>query len=304
MIAQINKTKPKKIEKSIIDKIILLIGYILLALFVVAIIVPLVYVVIASFMDPNVLNNQGISFHSSDWSLEAYQRVLEDNMIWRGFLNSFFYSVAATIISVFITLLAAYPMSKKELVGRKFFNLLFVITMFFGGGLIPTFILMNQLRLVNTVWAILLPGAFNVWNMILARTYYQSVSKELWEAAQIDGANEIQYFFKILIPLCKPIIAVLALWGFVGMWNSYFDAMIYLNDANLQPLQLVLRSILVQNTPQSGMIADIQSTAEMAKMAELLKYSTIVVSSIPLLIMYPFFQKYFDKGVMVGSIKG
>lgn len=296
--------KVKKIKRSRSDRGILLVGYSLLALFTAAIIVPLAYVVIASFMDPNVLNNQGISFRMNDWSLEAYRRVLEDEMIWRGFANSFFYSVTATAISVFITLLAAYPMSKKELVGRKFFNALFIITMFFGGGLIPTFILMNELRLVNTVWAILLPGAFNVWNMILARTYYQSISKELWEASQIDGANEIQYFFQILIPLCKPIIAVLALWGFVGMWNSYFDAMIYLNDAKLQPLQLVLRSILVQNTPQSGMIADIQSTAEMAKMAELLKYSTIVVSSLPLLVMYPFFQKYFDKGVMVGSIKG
>ncbi len=296
--------KVKKIKRSRSDRGILSVGYSLLALFTAAIIVPLAYVVIASFMDPNVLNNQGISFRMGDWSLEAYRRVLEDEMIWRGFANSFFYSVTATAISVFITLLAAYPMSKRELVGRTFFNALFIITMFFGGGLIPTFILMNELRLVNTVWAILLPGAFNVWNMILARTYYQSISKELWEASQIDGANEIQYFFQILLPLCKPIIAVLALWGFVGMWNSYFDAMIYLNDASLQPLQLVLRSILVQNTPQSGMIADIQSTAEMAKMAELLKYSTIVVSSLPLLVMYPFFQKYFDKGVMVGSIKG
>ena len=288
----------------LLDRGILTAGYFLLALFVVAVTVPLIYVVIASFMDPNVLNNQGISFRLQDWTLDAYRRVIEDEMIWRGFRNSFFYSVTSTLLSVFITLLAAYPMSKKELVGRRFFNTIFIITMFFGGGLIPTFIVMNQLRLVNTVWAIILPGSFNVWNMILARTYYQSISKELWEASQIDGASEIQYFFKILIPLCKPIIAVLVLWGFVGMWNSYFDAMIYLNDANLQPLQLVLRSILIQNTPQSGMIADIQSTAEMAKMAELLKYSTIIVSSLPLLIMYPFFQKYFDKGVMVGSVKG
>ena len=288
----------------ILDRGILTAGYFLLALFVAAVTVPLVYVVIASFMDPNVLNNQGISFRLQDWTLDAYRRVIEDEMIWRGFRNSFFYSVTSALLSVFITLLAAYPMSKKELVGRGFFNTIFIITMFFGGGLIPTFIVMNQLRLVNTVWAIILPGSFNVWNMILARTYYQSISKELWEASQIDGASEIQYFFKILIPLCKPIIAVLVLWGFVGMWNSYFDAMIYLNDANLQPLQLVLRSILIQNTPQSGMISDIQSTAEMAKMAELLKYSTIIVSSLPLLIMYPFFQKYFDKGVMVGSVKG
>ncbi|MCI9541860.1 MAG: carbohydrate ABC transporter permease [Lachnospiraceae bacterium] len=293
-----------KIKLGTLDRIILAIGYFLLGLFVIAIIIPLAYVVTASFMDPNVLNNQGISLRISDWTLEAYKRVMEDSMIWRGFANSFFYSITSTALSVFITLLAAYPMSKKELVGRKFFNTIFIITMFFGGGLIPTFILMNQLRLVNTIWAIIIPGSFNVWNMILARTYYQSISKELWEASQIDGANEIQYFFHILMPLCKPIIAVITLWGFVGMWNSYFDALIYLNDATLQPLQLVLRSILVQNTPQSGMIADIQSTAELAKMAELLKYSTIVVSSLPLLVMYPFFQKYFDKGVMVGSVKG
>ncbi|HIW80570.1 MAG TPA: carbohydrate ABC transporter permease [Candidatus Acetatifactor stercoripullorum] len=294
----------RKLKLGMADKILLTAGYLLLGLFVVAVVVPLAYVVIASFMDPNVLNNQGLSFRIQDWTLEAYRRVMEDEMIWRGFLNSFLYSITSTLLSIFITLLAAYPMSKKELVGRTFFNTIFIITMFFGGGLIPTFILMNQLRLVNTVWAVIVPGSFNVWNMILARTYYQSISKELWEASQIDGANEIQHFFKILMPLCKPIIAVLALWGFVGMWNSYFDAMIYLNDASLQPLQLVLRSILIQNTPQSGMIADIQSTAEMAKMAELLKYSTIIVSSLPLLIMYPFFQKYFDKGVMVGSVKG
>lgn len=294
----------RKLKLGMTDKILLTAGYLLLGLFVVAVVVPLAYVVIASFMDPNVLNNQGLSFRIQDWTLEAYRRVMEDEMIWRGFLNSFLYSITSTLLSIFITLLAAYPMSKKELVGRTFFNTIFIITMFFGGGLIPTFILMNQLRLVNTVWAVIVPGSFNVWNMILARTYYQSISKELWEASQIDGANEIQHFFKILMPLCKPIIAVLALWGFVGMWNSYFDAMIYLNDASLQPLQLVLRSILIQNTPQSGMIADIQSTAELAKMAELLKYSTIIVSSLPLLIMYPFFQKYFDKGVMVGSVKG
>lgn len=293
-----------KIKLGTTDKVILAVGYTLLGLFILAIAIPLVYVVIASFMDPNVLNNQGISFNFKDWTIDAYRRVLENDMIWRGFANSLFYSAAFTLISVFITLLAAYPMSKKEFVGRNFFNVIFVITMFFNGGLIPTFILINQLHMVNTIWAILLPGAVNVWNLILARTYYQSTPKELREASSIDGANEIQHFFKILMPVCKPIIAVLALYSFVGMWNSYFDAMIYLNDANLQPLQLVLRSILVQNTPQPGMIADIQSTAEMAKVAELLKYATIVVSSLPLMIMYPFFQKYFDSGIMAGSVKG
>ena len=282
----------KKRKYSRTDRLILGIGFTILGLFVLSIAIPIIYVVLASFMDPTVLNNQGLSSDIKDWTLDAYRRVLENEMIWRGFLN------------FFVTLLAAFPLSKKEFVGRKFFNLIFLITMFFGGGMIPTFILINQLHMVNTVWAVLIPGAFNVWNMILARTYYQSIPAELREASAIDGANEIQHFFKIMMPVCKPIIAVLALWSFVGMWNSYFDAMIYLNDANLQPLQLVLRSILVQNTPQPGMIADIQSTAEMAKVAEQLKYATIVVSSLPLLVMYPFFQKYFDKGIMVGSVKG
>lgn len=298
------KATGRKRKLGMSDRLILGVGYFALGLFVLAIIIPLVYVVAASFMDPNVLNSQGISFDFKKWTLDAYRRVLENEMIWRGFFNSFFYSTAFTVISVFITLLAAYPMSKKDFVGRGFFNVIFIITMFFGGGLIPTFILINQLHLVNTIWAILIPGAFNVWNMILARTYYQSIPKELREASALDGASELQHFFKIMIPVCKPIIAVLALWSFVGMWNSYFDALVYLNDADLQPLQLVLRSILVQNTPQPGMIADIQSTAEMAKVAELLKYATIVVSSLPLLIMYPFFQKYFDQGIMVGSVKG
>ena len=298
------KATGRKRKLGMSDRLILGVGYFALGLFVLAIIIQLVYVVAASFMDPNVLNSQGISFDFKKWTLDAYRRVLENEMIWRGFFNSFFYSTAFTVISVFITLLAAYPMSKKDFVGRGFFNVIFIITMFFGGGLIPTFILINQLHLVNTIWAILIPGAFNVWNMILARTYYQSIPKELREASALDGASELQHFFKIMIPVCKPIIAVLALWSFVGMWNSYFDALIYLNDADLQPLQLVLRSILVQNTPQPGMIADIQSTAEMAKVAELLKYATIVVSSLPLLIMYPFFQKYFDQGIMVGSVKG
>ena len=298
------KATGRKRKLGMSDRLILGVGYFALGLFVLAIIIPLVYVVAASFMDPNVLNSQGISFDFKKWTLDAYRRVLENEMIWRGFFNSFFYSTAFTVISVFITLLAAYPMSKKDFVGRGFFNVIFIITMFFGGGLIPTFILINQLHLVNTIWAILIPGAFNVWNMILARTYYQSIPKELREASALDGASELQHFFKIMIPVCKPIIAVLALWSFVGMWNSYFDALIYLNDADLQPLQLVLRSILVQNTPQPGMISDIQSTAEMAKVAELLKYATIVVSSLPLLIMYPFFQKYFDQGIMVGSVKG
>ena len=286
------------------DKVVTWGGNLLLILLTVLIVVPVAYILLCSIMDPSVRNSVGVSLNLKNWTLEGYRRVFQDPNIWRGFRNSFFYSIVFTVISVTVTLLTAYPMSRNDFMGKKFFNAIFVFTMFFGGGLMPTYLLMDQLGLVNTVWAILLPGALNVWNMILARTYYQSIPAELREASAIDGANEIQHFFKIMMPVCKPIIAVLALWSFVGMWNSYFDAMIYLNDANLQPLQLVLRSILVQNTPQPGMIADIQSTAEMAKVAEQLKYATIVVSSLPLLVMYPFFQKYFDQGIMVGSVKG
>ena len=296
------KNEKGRLTKS--DKLIMGSGYIILAIFVLLIIIPLVYVLIASLMDPIELSNSGITFDFSKWSLEGYVRVFKDDMILRGFFNSMFYSISFALISVTVTLLAAYPLSKKEFVGRKFFNTLFIITMFIGGGLMPTYLLMDKLKLINTVWSILLPGAINVWNIMLAKTYFKSLPKELREASAIDGASEIKHFFKIILPVCKPIIAVLLLYQFVGQWNSYFDAMIYLDDASLQPLQLVIRSILIQNTPATGMIADIQSTAAMAKIAELLKYSTIVISSLPLLIMYPFFQKYFDKGILGGSIKG
>lgn len=270
----------------------------------IAIIVPMVYIVIASFMDPITLQNKGITFDISKWTLTAYERVISNKQIWVGFKNAVVYSVVFTVVSVFVTLLAAYPMSRADFKGKGFFNTIFVITMFFGGGLIPTYLLISDLGLLDSMWAIILPGAFSVWNMIIARTYYQGIPAELREAAEVDGANEVYYFFKILLPVCTPVIAVLALWQFVAMWNSYFDAMIYLNDSAKQPLQLVLRSILIQNQPESGMISDMQSTAERARLAELLKYATIIISSLPLLVMYPFFQKYFDSGIMAGSIKG
>lgn len=297
-------SKKKFYRYSLQDKVLLLTGYILLGLFVVAIIIPMIYVIVGSFMDPITLQNKGITFDFSKWTTTAYQRVFSNSQIWIGFKNAVVYSVVFTVISVFVTLLAAYPMSRPDFKGRGFFNVIFVITMFFGGGLIPTYLLINNLGMKNTMWAIVLPGAFNVWNMIIARTYYQGIPSELREAADVDGANEMRFFFMILLPVCTPVIAVLALWQFVGMWNSYFDALIYLDDTAKQPLQVVLRAILIQNKPESGMISDMQSTAERAQLAELLKYATIIVSSLPLLVMYPFFQKYFDSGIMVGSVKG
>ena len=301
---QNNKRKSRFARYSGQDKLLLILGYLLLALFVLAIIIPMLYIVVASLMDPITLQNKGISFDLSKWTVTAYQRVLQNKQIWVGFKNAVIYSVVFTFVSVLVTLLAAYPMSREDFKGRKFINVIFVITMFFGGGLIPTYLLISSLGLLDSMWAIILPGAFSVWNMIIARTYYQGVPKELREAADVDGANEMVYFFQILLPVCTPVIAVLAMWQFVGMWNSYFDAMIYLNSASKQPLQLVLRAILIQNQPESGMISDMQSTAQRAQLAELLKYATIIISSLPLLVMYPFFQKYFDAGIMAGSVKG
>lgn len=194
-------------------------------------------------------------------------------------------------------------MSDDRLAGRGFFMIIFIITMFFGGGLIPTYLLIRNLGMLDTVWAIIIPGAVNVWNIILSRTFFKGVPRELKEAANVDGASEMKIFFQIVIPLSKPIIFVLALYAFVGQWNSYFDAMIYLDNPNLHPLQLVLRSILIQNQAAPGMISDQLAMAELKRLSEMIKYSAIVISSLPLIIMYPFFQKYFEKGVMVGSLK-
>ncbi|MDQ0221868.1 carbohydrate ABC transporter permease [Streptococcus moroccensis] len=286
------------------DRRILWINRILLGLIVLMTFVPLVYILLASFIEPSALLSKGISLNPDDWTVEGYKRVFSDSSILRGFLNSFLYSTVYALITVALSMLTAYPLSKKDLPGRQWINGFLIFTMFFGGGLVPTYLLVKNLGMLNSIWAIVLPGAINVWNIILARTYFQGLPEELVESAKLDGANDFQIFLKIMLPLAKPIMFVLFLYAFVGQWNSYFDAMIYLKDPNLEPLQLVLRKILIQNTPEQNMVGGQAAMAEMKRIAEMIKYATIVISSAPLLIMYPFFQKYFDKGVMVGSLKG
>lgn len=286
------------------DKRVLIVNKILLGFLILITILPLGYVLIAYFMDPQVLANQGLSLNPNDWTVDGYKRVLGDSAILRGFLNSFIYSTLFSIITVAVSVLTAYPLSKKDLVGRKWINYFLIFTMFFGGGLVPTYLLIKNLGMLNTMWAIIIPGAVNVWNIILARTYFQSIPDELVEAAVIDGANDMQIFFKIMLPLAKPIMFVLFLYAFVGQWNSYFDAMIYIKDPDLAPLQLVLRNILIQSEVSKDMIGAQAAMNEMKKIAEMIKYATIIISSLPLIIMYPFFQKYFDKGIMAGSLKG
>ncbi|MCM3653349.1 carbohydrate ABC transporter permease [Metabacillus litoralis] len=285
------------------DRILLQINNILLAIIVLLIIVPLLYVFLSSLLEPNALIRKGFNLSGSDWSLEGYKRILTDGTIVKGFLNSIIYSAGFTIVTVTVSILAGYTLSVDGLVGKKAFMVFFLITMFFGGGLIPTYFVIKDLGMLNTIWAIIIPGAVNVWFIILARTYFKAIPNELKEAAKIDGASDFRIFVSIILPLCKPIIFVLALYAFIGQWNAYFDAMIYLDDRDLYPLQLVLRSILIQNEVQPGMVADIQARNELMRIAEMIRYSSIVIASLPLLIMYPFFQKYFEKGVMVGSLK-
>ena len=287
-----------------IDRQILWLNRVIVTFLIVITIVPLIYVLVASFMDPATLINKGISFNPKDWTIQGYQRVFADDSILRGFVNSLFYSFSFSLLTVFITMITAYPLSRPNLAGKKIIMTFFVITMFVGGGLIPTYLLVKNLGMLDSVWAIIVPGAINVWNIILARTYFSALPKELSEAATIDGANDLQILFKVMLPLAKPIMFVLFLYAFVGQWNSYFDAMIYIKDPDLQPLQLVLRNILIQNQPSQDMVGANTAMAEMKQIAELIKYATIVISSLPLIIMYPFFQKYFDKGVLVGSMKG
>lgn len=291
------------VKHSRFDRFLLTLNAIFLILAVLVVVVPLVYIVVASFMDPTVLLNQGLSFRVSDWSLEGYQKILSNPAMLRGFANSVLYSTAFAFVTVSISICAGYALSENRLAGRHIFMTLFVFTMFFGGGLIPTYLLVRELGMLNTVWAVIIPGAVNVWNIILSRTFFKGVPNELKEAANVDGASDMKIFFQIVLPLSKPIVFVLALYAFVGQWNAFFDAMIYLEDSKLHPLQLVLRSILIQNQAAPGMIHDQLAMNELKRLSEMIKYSAIVISSLPLLVMYPFFQKYFEKGVMVGSLK-
>lgn len=287
------------------DKAIMIFAYTILGLFMAAIILPVVYIILASFIDPITLQNSGLTFDFSKWTLTAYERVMSNAQIWTGFKNAMIYSVLFTIISVMVTLLAAYPMSRPDFKGKGFFNVMFVITMFFGGGLIPTFIIINNwFHLLDTFTVMVLPFSVIAYYIIVARTFFQSsLPAELWDAAQIDGCGNLRYFFTIVLPLSKAIISVIALWAAVGHWNSYFNALIYLRTADRYPLQLVMRNILINNEVVSNAMTG-SAAAELNRKANLIKYGAIVVSSLPIMCMYPFVQKYFNQGVMIGALKG
>ena len=262
------------------------------------------FVIIASISDPNAVNLGQVDFYPVGLNLKGYETLLQYKDLWIGYRNTIFYAVVGTFFALVANLTAGYALSRTDMFGYKFINIFYLIPMFFGGGLIPSYLNIRNLGLYDTVWSIVIPGAVSIYNIIVSRTFFKtSIPNELWEAAQIDGMGNIGYFLKIVLPLSKPIIAVLALWTAVGHWNSYFTAMIYLRNDNLQPLQLVIRSILINSQTASTMLTGTAAN-EAREMAELIKYSVIVVSSLPVMCIYPFVQKHFNKGVMIGSLKG
>jgi putative aldouronate transport system permease protein len=294
-----------KIRERGFDLVFVIFLYVIFSLILVALLYPLIFVLSASISDPSAIMAGKVVLFPVGFTLKAYQAVIDYPKIWVGFSNSLFYTVAGTLVNVVVTILAGYALSRKDLVGRNFFMFLFAFTMLFNGGIVPTYLVVNQLGLINSRWALIIPQALSVWNLIIAVTYFRtSIPIELLEAAQLDGCSDFQYLVQVVVPLSAPIVAVLALFYAVGHWNEYFSALLYLNDQALYPLQIILRTILVQNQIDMTMMVDIRSFETIQAMRELLKYALIVVASVPVLLIYPFVQKYFLKGIMIGAIKG
>ncbi|MEK0317474.1 carbohydrate ABC transporter permease [Cohnella sp. 56] len=263
---------------------------------------PLYYIFVVSVSGGSAVMRGDVSFYPIDFNLNTYSLVFQDPSIWRAYLNTIVYTVVGTLINLFCTALCAYPLSKRDFYGRGFFTLMIVVTMFFSGGLIPSYLLVQKLGMMNTMWAIVIPGAISVWNMIVMRTFFQGIPNELYESAGMDGASELTSLIRITLPLSKPIMATMAMFYAVGHWNSFFSAMIYLNEKAKFPLQIILRNMVVMGE-MSNQSQEI-SGAYAAVTATNIKYAVIIIAVLPILLVYPFIQKYFVKGVMVGSLKG
>ncbi len=295
----------RKIRLSFPDMIFMGVVYVFLVLAMLVIIYPLIFIVSASFSDPtNVLTGK-VWLFPVDFSLYSYQAVFKNKQILSGYYNSAIYTIFGTLISVALTIMAAFPLSRKGFVGRGLFMGIFLFTMLFSGGLIPTYLLLKDIGMINTRWAIIVPNAIAVWLIIIARTFFQqNVPEELYEAAEIDGCDDFRFLLKMVIPLSGPIMAVIALNYAVWIWNGYYDALIYLQDQHKYPLQIILRDILILNRVDINTVSDLESALRKQGLAVVLKYSLIVIASAPLLAVYPFLQKYFIKGMLIGSVKG
>jgi putative aldouronate transport system permease protein len=266
---------------------------------------PIYFIIIASISDPDLVYAGRIRLLPQDISWIGYERIFNNDEIWNGYKNSLFYTLLGTVFRVVLLITGGYALSRRDLPFSGLLMMLILFTMLFNGGLIPTYLLVKDLGMVNTMWAMIIPGAVSVYQLIIVRTFFQnSIPNEILEASQIDGCSNFRFFTRMVLPLSMPIIAVMVLFNAVAMWNSYFQALIYLNDADLHPLQIVLRKILVMSEAQSEMADATADAVKEQKVAELIKYGMVVVASLPVLILYPFLQRYFVKGVMIGSIKG
>ena len=300
------KTRKKHhpIRDTLGDKLFYAACYLITALFMLAVLYPLVYILSASFSSANAITSGRMWLFPVDFSLVGYRYILKYDAIWLGYRNTLFYTFAGTLINVAMTITCAYGLSLRGMRGRRFFTMLFTFTMIFSGGMIPNYLLMKNLKILNTVWCMLLPGAISAYNLIVAKTFIEnSIPGDLREAARIDGCSDVRFFFSIVLPLSKAILAVLLLMYAAAHWNAYFNAFLYLTDKKLYPLQIFLRQILVQSNMSADML-DPEAMAQMQTLQQILKYAVIVVSTAPMLCLYPFVQKYFRQGVMIGSIKG
>lgn len=287
------------------DMVFTIVNYTFLTICLLVVLYPLVYILSSSFSSAEAVISARVWLFPVEPTLMGYKAVFRNSQIWTGYMNSAFYAFFGTIISVILTIMAGYPLSKRDFYGRNLIIGIFTFTMLFSGGLIPYYLVIKNLNIIDTRWAMLLPNAMAVWNVIIARTYFQNtIPEELAEAAELDGCSDFAFIFRVVVPLSGPIIAVMILFYAVGQWNSYFDAMILLKNNKLFPLQIILRNILIQNQIDPNMMVDVKTLLRNQGMKDLLKYSLIVVASAPVLALYPFVQRYFIKGIMVGAIKG
>lgn len=300
-------SKNGQVRRSYSDKIFDIVNLLVMVILLVIFVWPLWFVVIASFSNPNQVWMGEVVLWPKGFTLVSYETLLEYERIWVGYRNTLFYTVVGTLVNLAMTICGAYPLSRKDFLPRHFFMFLFMLTMYFGGGLIPTYLVVSGLGLVDTRWAMIIPGAVSIYNMIITRTYFMnSIPASLQEAATLDGANSFQYLMRVVLPLSKPIIAVVGLYYAVGHWNDFYTALIYLYNEDLMPLQSFLRDMLMSTKLTLNNLSGMDTATVELKthLAQTLKYSVIIVSTVPVLCIYPFIQKYFVKGVMVGSVKG
>ena len=297
--------KSKFRQMSTGDRVFTIVNYSLLMLVLIIELYPLVYVVAASFSDPQAVVSGKVFLFPVNPTLKGYAAVFKNKKILTGFSNSIFYLIVGTVLNLVMTMLCAYPLSRKEFRARGFLSMFFVFTMYFSGGMVPAYILVNKLGMINTRWSMIIPMAMSTYNMIICRTYIvNSIPDELYEASQMDGCTPFLYMLSVVVPLSKPILAVLTLYYGVVRWNDYFNAMLYLYKDNLQPLTIVMKEILIMSQVDMTQVTDASAVSKLQGMSELLKYSTIVVASLPVMLLYPLIQKHLVKGVMIGAVKG